>query len=330
MPNLPRVSPQVQSCWDKDLPDRLQQFHITREALSKVSLVSAIVSDTLNRDFEVGGLLANKVDMYDGISRDITVIKGQEISPSRADLVGALEAKGELETGDYKAEGMWHSHGNIAPFHSGLDNAALKAIYIAISGDDRGHSNRFKREVRPTPEVFEVQVNGKDIVLALGRTNRDIYHLSFKTERCAEQMLELFASATMQKQLFKGYTYAKSLVINKACYNKPTLNGLRLGTHYYAELMHTADLELKATVTRKGLELVLHDEDNRIELNENVIREMVLQRVNYQGRPLKAYAKPEVYAFSGRKERQTSTSFPKKEDFDIQNLIGESKCQTYQ
>jgi len=118
-----------------DLEKLLSKIRITDFAFQKAKAYARAVMDVSGESLECGGFLLASNDSFDGFVIDSYLLSEQSVTGASfaGNINKTKEALEEAKNSNKKVIGWWHSHNEMATFHSETDNYYTKQIFLSIA-----------------------------------------------------------------------------------------------------------------------------------------------------------------------------------------------------
>lgn len=247
---------------DEESP--IDSLRITQGALEKLNMYARIASEIAGDAIECRGFLLNQTNKYDDIARDTYLEPSQMVTSVRARSEWGDERweMRSIHEENKRVCGIWHSHGDMAGFHSEDDDRWLNNIYTT-NRINKIQLGKFDCENLTTYEDGVLTIKFGDTLLTLKTKEKPEL---IKTEKVIERK------------------FMNSLVTTEDLY----ISGKReRGRSYYCESL--AEDKSGNKVKLKNLELEIVQEENGIVKGPKEIVKECGEKISYQGRLLKEH-----------------------------------------
>lgn len=109
-----------------------EKIPITKNTLKKIQSYAKISGSN-----ECYGFLISPLNVMDGVVYNAILAPDQKVSGGTAKIDGraAAIAKVEIKNMGYKPIGFWHSHGSMAPWHSGTDDKNMDRRLLSFAAN---------------------------------------------------------------------------------------------------------------------------------------------------------------------------------------------------
>ncbi len=259
------------------------KLRITDEALYKAILFAEIYQkEVIHREQEIFGLLLNRRDKYDGIVRDVALAYEQDTRGLSVSMNPTYSVSGARNE-DYTVIGMWHSHANVSPFHSGPDKATFESLYRAVT--EVGEESVIHKGMKVGNCPIEVQENENSLELLI-RAN---HPYKIKLNTAPESVVDYFNRLNqIEFGIPSDVFYALSLVINNETFGVTLENiekRLVKRGNYYAEIKVQGVPNQPEVKTIENADIEIIHERNGIVLEHDALKEEILDVINKRKKP---------------------------------------------
>ncbi len=247
------------------------KLRITRYAYNKVKGYASAACDVFKENIECYGYLINPIEQKDSIVTDAFLGIDQKVINTECNLDAESNTKSlnKISEMGYKTLGWWHSHGNMNPFHSDIDDKNFDYVYKFVFSNNKITLNE-KGDLlisNPTKINYKEDESGNYIIISKGEYS-DSIRINLRNKLKDE---EFFLKENQMKDItcnkYNGLSIAYSLVVNKY-----------LSKGYYAEVALRFSKDKDVTIN-KDAELYEMSSD-KLYPNEDKIKKEVKERIS--------------------------------------------------
>ncbi len=277
----------IEDAASQDFPESKEpayhKLRITDEAMYKAILFAEIYQkEVIHRDQEIFGLLLNRRDKYDGIVRDVALAYEQDTRGLSVSMNPTYSVSGARNE-DYTVIGMWHSHANASPFHSGPDKGTFESVYREVT--ELGEESVIHEGMKVGDCPIEVQNNGSSLELLI-KAN---HPYKIKLNNAPDAVSDYFNRLNqIEFGIPSDVFYALSLVINNETFGMTLENieeRLMKRRNYYAEIKIQDFPNQPKVKTIENADIEIIHERNGIVLDHDALKEEILDVINRRKKP---------------------------------------------